>query len=987
MKRLVALVAGMAMFSVGAQVLVAQQPAAPGQAPPAAPKPPEYPPFAEVTKDYEKIQTPDGRTGMYTLWLRKKDHQLLAELPGDYMAKKYFIAMTVSSGESYAGLQAGDMYVYWKAYDKRLALMEPNIRTRSTGDQESKSSVQRLFTDRVILDVPIVTMSPSGGPVIDLDALLVGQSTRFFGSSVQVSNPALATVVFAKTFPQNVEIRFEAPTAGGGGRFAFMDGGSSGGRLKQFHYSISVIPDNTGYQPRVADQRIGYFTTTYTDLGKFKDEDKRIRYINRWKLEKADPSLKLSPPKEPIVFYMEHTTPVRYRPWVKRGLLYWNKAFEKVGIRDAIVVEEQNLNPPRHMDKDPEDVRYNFIRWLANDAGTAIGPSRVHPLTGEILDADIILTDGWIRHYVKQHLEVLPTLAMESFGPETLSWLENHPSWDPRILLAPPSERPRLIAERAARGPQPWGGHPLGSTTDRMMVGNNEYDGLIGRVSQYNGYCLAAEMKAMDVELMRMMFELMEADDPKPDDKKDEKKDEKKEEKKEEKPKTDLLDGLPDTFIGPLISDLVAHEAGHTLGLRHNFKASALYTMSEINSNKVKGKPFAGSVMDYLPININMQDGEIQGDYAMIDIGPYDEWAIEYGYSQEKDLKPILDRVAALDLQYATDEDTTGPDPLVQRYDFSANPIDYAKNQMRLARYHRERLIDKFVKQGDSWGKARRGYELTLALQTRSLSMMAEWVGGAFVHRDKKGDKDARPPLEVVPTAKQREAMQFCIENSFYPESFGLTPEILKHLGAENWMDSDNFRIRLEEADWPVHDRIMGIQSSTLTMLLNPTTLRRVYDNEFRLPADQEALTLPELMDTVCGAIWSELDKKPAEPSTARKPWISSLRRNLQREHLERLIELTLPEAGFTAAYKPISNLAIVKLRDIRGKIAGVMENKANMDPYSIAHLSEAQVRIEKALDAQYIYNAGQLGGGRLPQILFIREPQSPQPAVAPVEP
>jgi hypothetical protein len=98
----------------------------------------------------------------------------------------------------------------------------------------------------------------------------------------------------------------------------------------------------------------------------------------------------------------------------------------------------------------------------------------------------------------------------------------------------------------------------------------------------------------------------------------------------------------------------------------------------------------------------------------------------------------------------------------------------------------------------------------------------------------------------------------------------------------------------------------------------------------------------------------------------------------LQREHLERLIELTLPEAGFTAAYKPISNLAIVKLREIRGKIAATMENKANIDPYSAAHLSEAQGRIEKALDAQYIYNANQMGGNRFPMFLLFREPQTP---------
>ena len=144
-------------------------------------------------------------------------------------------------------------------------------------------------------------------------------------------------------------------------------------------YSISEITSDPSYKPRAADQRIGYFTTGYTDLGKYKTDDKKIRYINRWHLEKADPSLKMSPPKTPIVFHIEHTTPKRYRYWVKQGILYWNKAFEKIGIRDAIEVLQQDATTSKYMDVSPEDVRYNFVRWLNNDIGTAIGPSRVNP--------------------------------------------------------------------------------------------------------------------------------------------------------------------------------------------------------------------------------------------------------------------------------------------------------------------------------------------------------------------------------------------------------------------------------------------------------------------------------------------------------------------------------------------------------------------------------------------------------------------------------
>ena len=106
----------------------------------------------------------------------------------------------------------------------------------------------------------------------------------------------------------------------------------AGGQLRTFHYSISKLPDRTGYKPRVADERIGFFTTSHRDLGKYQTEEKWIRYINRWHLEKADAKLKMSPPKEPIVFYVEHTVPVRYRRFVRDGIEYWNKAFENVGI-------------------------------------------------------------------------------------------------------------------------------------------------------------------------------------------------------------------------------------------------------------------------------------------------------------------------------------------------------------------------------------------------------------------------------------------------------------------------------------------------------------------------------------------------------------------------------------------------------------------------------------------------------------------------------
>jgi len=986
------LVFGLAALLVAAGtagVTVAQDapPGAPAGAP--AAEKPDFKPWAEVSKGFTEVESADGKS-FFKLWRKDKDSSLLGELPRGYEGQRHFIALTVASGEDYAGLQFGEMYVYWKRFNDRLLLIEPNVETRSTGDQESKSSVQNIFTDRVVLDIPILTMGPGGQPVIDLRELLVNRAASFFGPRMNGANTRVAQIKVCKSFEENNEISFEMP--------------NREGRLQEFHYSLSIIKDNPSYKPRVADARVGYFTTVYRDLGKFTDKEKWVRYINRWHIEKRDPKLAMSPPKEPIVYYLDARIPVRYRQAVREGVLGWNKAFEQVGIQNAIEVYQQDEVTGAHMDKDPENVKYNFIRWLSNDIGTAIGPSRVHPLTGQILDADVILTDGWIRYFWAQFNEIMPEIVMDGMSPETLAWLETRPQWDPRVRLADPGKRPMILAERARKGIQAWGGHPIavtkheqsdllgedgGHVMDRMM-GNNEYDGLINRTSQVNGLCLAARGKALDMAMMRLSMEVLgndtafdeaagmaqDGDNAGGDNKDEEKKDDKKDDKKKKKAAPEL-DGIPDWFVEPLLRDLVLHEVGHTLGLRHNFKASTQYTVAEINSPQIKGqKPFAASVMDYIGPNMAIENGKIVGDVSMLDIGVYDKWAIEYGYTMG-DTKDVLKRVGEQGLDFGTDEDTAGPDPRSRRYDFGKDPITWSQQRMELARYHRARLLDKFIKDGESWSKVRRGYTITLGMQMTGVTTMTNWVGGVLVNRDFKGDPGNRKPLTVVPAAEQRAALKFAIDNSFFDEAFGLTPELLEYMSSDKWLDAGGISEAIQENAFPIDDRIGGMQASVMTMLLNPTTVRRVFDNEFRVPSGDDAFTLPELFDTIGDAAWKELDKGPSG-SSARKPYISSLRRNLQREYIDRMIDLSLPGGSFGEVAKPVSNLATKELRQLVDKITGIIgkegKDSSGLDPYSYAHLSEAKIRIEKALDAQYIYNADQIGGGGFGGFFFGRE-------------
>lgn len=892
----------------------------------------DYPPLEKVTEGFELIPSPEGETPFYKLWINKKTNQMLAALPKDFARQKHFVAVTVASGQVMAGLQGSDYYVYWRSIGRRVALIQKNTEIRSEGDAESKRSVSRLFTDQVLVDLPILTMDgPS--PVVDLDDLLVSESFKFFGPEDRI-NPRLVAFTRTKAFPNNIEVAFEAPN---------MEG-----KLQTLHYSISLVPDRTDtnyrYKARMADERVGYFTTVYDDFGKYDSDKTRVRYINRWHLEKKSPELKVSPPKKPIVFYIENTTPVRYRKWIRKGVDYWNKAFEEVGFDQAIIVHDQDSNP-LYQSYDAEDVRYNFIRWLNNDIATAIGPSRVHPETGEIMDADIILTDGWIRAFQTQFQKQMPKIAMDGMSPETLAWLAENPDWDPRVRLAAPAIRDivkRQILAAATSLTPDMGGTSLQTS----LIGDEPFDGLLGRTSQINGYCAAADGRSMDIAFMKMALAMQEPQ-PKP-------------EGEPTKDQPQLLDGMPEEFIGPLLADLVCHEVGHTLGLRHNFKASSIYDLSQINSEEIKDKkPFSGSIMDYNPTNFRLISGSLQGNYGMTDIGPYDKWAIQYGYADDKQVPEILKRVAEPELVYATDEDTMGPDPLARRYDFAKNPLDFAQEQMALAKHHRDRILTDYVKDGDSWAKSREGYILTLQMQLKATSMMANWIGGAHVNRDRKGDPNGRVPLQPVPADQQRAALKFVIDNTFRDEAFGLTPELLTKMTVDKWLDLGmDMMGTAGEPTWPLHDQIMGLQAATMTQILNPTTLRRVYDNEARVSAEEAYFTLPELLKAISDAVWTELGAAVDGTYSERKPAISSLRRNLQAEHVSRLIGLSREHSSPMAAMRPISTLARQELRDLVSKIDGYLQaGEGKLDIYTKAHLTDLQQRVKKFLDAQHVVN------------------------------
>ncbi len=151
-----------------------------------------------------------------------------------------------------------------------------------------------------------------------------------------------------------------------------------------------------GYRPRVADDRVGHFLSATKDFGVTDPDTNFVRLINRWRLEKANPRAKLSPPKKQIVWYVEDTVPIEYRPYVEEGIREWNKAFEKIGFKDAIAVRWEESGRD---DFDPEDTNYCTFRWITTDSGYAMSCLRANPLTGEMIDGDVVFDAGFIRYW------------------------------------------------------------------------------------------------------------------------------------------------------------------------------------------------------------------------------------------------------------------------------------------------------------------------------------------------------------------------------------------------------------------------------------------------------------------------------------------------------------------------------------------------------------------------------------------------------------
>ena len=400
--------------------------------------------------------------------------------------------------------------------------------------------------------------------------------------------------------------------------------------------------------------------------------------------------------------------------------------------------------------------------------------------------------------------------------------------------------------------------------------------------------------------------------------------------------------------------DLVLHEVGHTLGLRHNFKASSIFTIEQLsNPEFTEEMGISGSVMDYHPVCL-LDNGNTMFQTKP---GPYDDWVIEYGYSlcENMNTTDCLESIASKSnqpyLAYGTDEDafglsSRGIDPLCSTWDMGDDPIKYYNNQLDLVDKLWENILADFEQKGNRFQKIRSVFSQGIGEYYSAYRTAAKFIGGIHFSRNHIGDPDQKNPLIVVDATKQREALQFINNRIFNKNAFKFDADLLNKLSPERNDDFSDYVWRMDRIDYPIHSVIKRIQTGALYSIFHPRRILRIQDNELRVENDDK-FTVIELFSTVNSMIFEELDSQEN---------INSYRRELQKSYIHLLGIIALDLYNKTSFPSDAKTASKANLKTILKNIYTNLSNE-NLDGYTRIHLESTAEDIEDIFEARFSIN------------------------------
>jgi hypothetical protein len=687
---------------------------------------------------------------------------------------------------------------------------------------------------------PLVAPGPAAAFVFNLGSLNAAKS----GYKTVRSYPNNTDVV--------VELAYDNPAPFNQGGKDITDARYN--RIR-FQHSFLEMPTND-FRPRFDDPRVGYFTQEIENLTSIKVADYKD-VINRWNLVKKDPNAAISEPVEPIVWWVENTTPVEYRQTIVEAGEKWNEAFEKAGFKNAVVMKIM----PDDATWDPADVRYNVIRWVSSPYPPygAIGPSFVNPKTGQILGADI-----------------------------TVEWMSGSSSPNMEELFDVKS---------------------MNTDLPSLLLGTNKTEEPVFPGYKKGVACnLAHELKAQ----FTAGLTTLEA--------------------------TDAPDGEIKELHKQFLYYLIMHEMGHTMGLNHNMKSSQMLSPADINNKELTHKwGLTGSVMDYPAVNV-ASDRSKQGDYYTTKAGPYDVWAIEFGYTpfapseEAAGLKKILNRSTEPGNTFGNDADDMrsagggGIDPRVMIGDMSSDMVTYAEDRFTLVNSLMGKLKDKYSKPGKSYAELKSRYGNLMGQRSNMAHSVSRYIGGIYVDRSFVGQETTNKPFTPVSKAYQKKAMALLTKYVFAPDAYKGDAALFPYLQSQR----RGFNFFGSGEDLKAQTVILNMQVGIFAHLMSPNNLTRINNSTLYGNTYSSAEMINDLTNAVFA---SDL-----------KTNINLYRLNLQTEYVKGLAAIT------TAPVSPYDNASKAAIYNTLKKIKGMLATAISTDEQTKAHRANLVFLIDKAL-------------------------------------
>ncbi len=753
-------------------------------------------------KSYADVITDEAVTSEGLFDAHMIDGDLFYEIPLDMMGREMLLLTRIArtaDGAGYGGSKANTATVRWERLDDRILLRLVSYDNVADDTTAVADAVRNSNFDPILMAFDVEAMpEDSSAVVVDVTGLftedvpmlgLPGFRREQYG--VRRVDGDRTYIVRASAFPTNVEVRrvltyvaTEAPS-----------NAASHTLSMEMHHSMLVLPGDP-MQPRLCDERVGFFSTRMTDYG--LDEQRAVTrcLVTRWRLEPSDPDAfargELVDPVKPIVYYIDPATPPKWVPYLKQGVEDWQPAFERAGFSNAVVARDAPDDPDWH----PEDARYSVIRYLASPVQNASGPHVHDPRTGEILESDI----QWYHNVMN--------LLRNWFFVQTAAVNED------------------------ARGVK-----------------------------------------------------------------------------------------FDDDVMGELVRFVSAHEVGHTIGLQHNMQASAAYPVERLRTRFVCEMGVAPSIMDYARFNYVAQPGD--DTCVMPVVGPYDEFAVEWGYrpfpgkdavAEQDDLRKMVQEMQKDPVYRFSSPTGADPTALTEAIgDDAMRASDYGvENLKRIV----DRLADWTYEEGEDYSQLQELYGNVLSQWSRYTGHVTANIGGVVRTRKRQGQDG--PQYAMVSKEKQERAMEYLGRQVFS------TPQWLLDDGLLNLFQGDG-----------ALDLVGGRQAAALGRVLDVSRMKRLIEQEAFHGSD--AYALAEMLDDLRETVWSE---------AARGEATDAYRRNLQRAYLARAKALLEDE---DAIETDVAAFVREQLELLRGELDGARDRLR--DRATRLHFRDAAARIDAVLD------------------------------------